>query len=266
MAETAINITIGTIISGIAVIADSIDEYNLKNERILELHREIQMIHPFMKDLQTCSQQVGVHGRLHKLAILLQQIKSWIHSVGKMSKLKHFVFAISHSKQMSKFYIAIKEIKMELGFEMRVGNFQSQTKLNQQMDDLLASLKQSKDYEKIKLLFDTQRDLNDAKLQAHKDFIQEMDLKFNDLIQEHDFEIEKLKCQVQEHRCEIESIRAKIQELESRMVQVEFNCENTERFQKSKSAEFDQLMQMLIENQKKLKEKSIICVNLRLKN
>jgi len=258
MAETAINLTIGSIISGIGLIGVSIEEYNLKNERILELQREIQMITPFIQNLQTtCSPQLGIHGRLQKLAILLQQIKSWINNIGQMSKFKHFFFAISHKKQMNKYYLEIKEIKMELGFEMRVGNFQSQTKLNQQMDDLLDSLKQNssiEDYEKIKLLFDTQRELYDTKLQSHKEFIQEMDLKFNDLIQEHDLEIEKLKCQVQEHQYEIESLKTKIQELESRMNQVEFNCENREGFHKSNSAEFDQLRQMMIEIQKELKE------------
>jgi hypothetical protein len=42
-----------------------------------------------------------------------------------------------------------------------------------------------------------------TKLLAHKEFIQEVDLKFNELIQDHDLEIEKLKCQVQEHQYEI---------------------------------------------------------------
>jgi len=229
MTESAINLTIGSIISGITLIGVSVEEYNLKNERILELQREIQMITPFIQNLQTCSPQVGIHGRLQKLSVLLQQIKSWIHNIGQMSKFKHFFFAISHKKQINKYYLEIKEIKMELGFEMRVGNFQSQTKLNQQMDDLLESLKQNsstEDYEKIKLLFDTQRELYDTKLQAHKEFIQEMDLKFNDLIQEHDLEIEKLKYQVQEHQYEIESLKTKIQELDSRINQVEFNSEN----------------------------------------
>jgi hypothetical protein len=257
MAESAINLTIGSIISGIGLIGVSIEEYNLKNERILELQREIQMISPFIQNLQTSPPQLGIHGRLQKLAILLQQIKSWITSIGQMSKLKHFFFAISHKKQMNKYYLEIKEIKMELGFEMRVGNFQSQTKLNQQMDDLLENMKQNssaEDYEKIKLLFDTQRDLYDTKLQAHKDFIQEMDLKFNELIQEHDIEIEKLKCQVQDHQYEIESLKTKIQELKSRMDQVEFNYENREGLQKLKSVEFEQLKQMMLETQKELKE------------
>ena len=49
---------------------------------------------------------------------------------------------------------------------------------------------------------------------------------------------------------------AKIQELESRTDQIKFYCENTNRFQKLASAEFDQVMQMLIDDQKKLEEKS----------
>jgi len=215
MAETAINLTIGRIISGIGYIGLSIDEYNLKDERILELQREIQMMTPFIQNLQISPIQSGIHNRLQRLLILLQQIKSWINSIGQMSKLKHFFLAISHKKQMNKYYLEIKEIKMELGFEMRVGNFQSQTKLNQQMDDLLDSLKQNsstEDYEKIKLLFDTQRELYDTKLQIHKDFIQEMDMKFNELIQDHEFEIEKLKCEIEQLKKRMDDVEKQLRE------------------------------------------------------
>jgi hypothetical protein len=192
MADTAINLTIGSILSGIGYIGLSIEEYNLKNEKILDLQREIQLITPFIQNFQTCPPQAGIYVRLQKLAILLQQIKIWITDIGQMSKFKHFIFAISHTKQISKFYLDIKEIKLELGFEIRVGNFQSQIKLNEQMDDLLESIKHNTDYEKIKLLFDTQRDLCDAKLETHKEFIREMDCKYNLRIQEQEIEIEQL--------------------------------------------------------------------------
>jgi hypothetical protein len=143
MADTAINFTIRSILSVIGYIGASVKEYNLKNDKILELQLEIHMITPFIQNLQLSPPQLGIHGRLQKLAILLQQIKSWISSIGQMSKFKHLLFAISHKKQMSKYYLDIEEIKMELGFEMRVGNFQSQTKLNQQMDDILENMKKN---------------------------------------------------------------------------------------------------------------------------
>lgn len=212
MAETAINFTIGSILSGIGYIGVSIEEYNLKDERILELQREIQMMTPFIQNLQTSPIQSGIHNRLQRLLILLQQIKSWITNIGQMSKFKHFFFAISHKKQISKYYLEIKEIKMELGFEMKVGNYQSQTKLNQQMDDLLESLKQTEDYEKIKLLFDTQKELYDTKLQIHKEYIQEMDFKFNEIIQDHEFEIEKLKCELEQLKKRMDDVEQQLKE------------------------------------------------------
>lgn len=85
MAETAINLTIGGILSGIGYIGLSIEEYSLKNEKILELQREINMITPFIENLKRCPPQIGIHGRLQKLAILLQQIKIWITEQGQMS-------------------------------------------------------------------------------------------------------------------------------------------------------------------------------------
>jgi hypothetical protein len=210
MAETALNLTLGGILSGIGYICLSIEEYSLNNEKILELQREIQMIVvPF---IQNCPPQAGIYGRLQKLAVLLQQIKSWITNVGQMSKFKHFVFAISHTKQISKFYLDIKEIKMDLGFEMRVGNFQAQAKLNQQMDELLDSLKHTDDYAKIKLLFDTQRDLCNAKLDAHKEFIGEINGKFSLLIQEQDQEIEKFKYELQQLNTRMADVENQLKE------------------------------------------------------
>lgn len=243
MAETAINLTIGGILSGIGYIALSIDEYSLKNEKILELQREINMIAPFIQNMQTSAPQIGIYGRLQKLAVLLQQIKNWIIEIGQMSKFKHFIFAISYTKQISQFYIEIKEIKMELGFEMRVGNFQSQAKLNKQMDDLLESLKKTDDCEKIKLLFDTQRELNEAKLEANRECFQDAVKHLNGLICEQDLRFEELNKRIQnvenfqpatlEHqrillenqKVQLEIIRAKNHALELELMSKEKLCQ-----------------------------------------
>lgn len=80
---------------------------------------------------------------------------------------------------------------------MRVGNFQSQAKLNQQMDDLLESLKHTDDCEKIKLLFDTQRELYNAKLEANKECFQETVGHLNGLMNEYILNMEQLNKRVE---------------------------------------------------------------------
>jgi hypothetical protein len=245
MAETAINITVGGILSGIAFIGASVEQYQLQDENILNLHREIQLIEPFIQNLKISPPQIGIYARLQNLAILLQKIKMWITGIGQMSKFKHFIFAISHKKQILQFYLEIKEIKMELGFELKVGNYQSQTKLNQQIDELLHSLVHSEENEKIKLLFETQKELYDSKLYSYKEFIQEIDDKFNGLIQEHEFEIEKLKLELIQLNKRMENVEKILKEnpfensllefqqiqLENQRIQMEIIKSNNYRYE-----------------------------------
>jgi hypothetical protein len=77
---------------------------------------------------------------------------------------------------------------------------------------LLDSLKHTDDYAKIKLLFDTQRDLCNAKLDAHNEFIREINGKFSLLIQEQDQEIEKFKYELEQLNTRMADVENQLKE------------------------------------------------------
>jgi hypothetical protein len=198
MAESVINLAIGGIISTIYYIKECVELYKIRNENVLELHREIQNLSPCVHNLMLCPHDTSLNGNIQRLAILIAEIHIWIKKFGQMHCLTHFFFSISHKTEITEFYLEIQNIKMNLGFNLKIGNFQSQSKLNQQMDDLLESLKQNESYTKIKELYETQKDLYESKLLNHKAFIEEMDQRHNALIQEHNIEIQKLEIQIQD--------------------------------------------------------------------
>ncbi len=197
MAESVINLAIGGIISTIYYIKECVELYKIRNENVLELHREIQNLSPCVHNLMLCPHDTSLNGNIQRLAILIAEIHIWIKKFGQMHSVKHFFFSLSHKTEITEFYLEIQNIKMNLGFNLKIGNFQSQSKLNQQMDDLLESLRQNESYTKIKELYETQKDLYESKLLNQKAFIEEMGQRHNALIQEHYIEIEKLKTQIE---------------------------------------------------------------------
>jgi hypothetical protein len=106
----------------------------------LKLHSEILVMQPFISTLTHSPDDSGVYNRLQRLLVLLEEIRIWVEGFGLKSRVKQFFLALSHKKDIHLFYSRIQELKRELGFEMKVGNFKAQYLLNQQISELVSGI------------------------------------------------------------------------------------------------------------------------------
>lgn len=106
MTDTAVGYSVGLIVSGIALIGANIEEYEIRHKKVLELHSEILMMQPFISTLTQSPEDSGVHNRLQRLLVLLEEIRIWVEGFGRKSRVKQFFLALSHKKDIHLFLLA----------------------------------------------------------------------------------------------------------------------------------------------------------------
>jgi hypothetical protein len=237
MTDTALGYSVGLVVSGIALIGANIEEYQIRQKKVLELHSEILMMQPFISALTQSPEDSGVHNRLQRLLVLLEEIRIWVESFGRKSKLKQFLLALSHKKEIHLFYSRIQELKRELGFEMKVGNFKAQYLLTQQISELVSGFESAAQTgssvsttEQIKNLIELQQKLCDLKLENQMTYITNMDQRLNILFKEYESEMDVL-------RDEMEKVKQNIAELQHKVASLE-NKSNVETNKLSAFARF----------------------------
>jgi hypothetical protein len=221
MAESVLKGSIGILIMGIKCITSLIQEYNLRNDCVLSLHREILLLRPCIENLKLSSLNSGIHNRLQRLILLIEEIKIWLEMFATKSTLRHFFFALIHKKEINKFYIRIQEIKMEMGFEMKVDSMHHQTKLYDQINSLMEKLNCNNDIEKIKQLLDYQKQIYEMKFDNHLMIVQNVDLKYSKLVAEYESELDEMKQVSSKMQEKIKLMDLKIQEMNEKMVIIE---------------------------------------------
>lgn len=193
MSESFFKGTIGILVTGIKCITSLIQEYNLRNENVLSLHREILLMRPCIENLKFSSLNSGIHSRLQRLIVLIEEIKIWLEMFAAKSSIRHFFFALIHKKEINKFYIRIQEIKMEMGFEMKVDSYHHQNSLCQQISLLLEKLNFNVEIDKIMELVEYQRQMYEIKLEAHLQIIKDIDSKYTTLVSEYECELDDMR-------------------------------------------------------------------------
>lgn len=221
MTESVLKGSIGILVMGIKCITSLIQEYNLRNDSVLSLHREILLLRPCIENLKLSSLNSGIHNRLQRLILLIDEIKIWLEMFATKSTLRHFFFALIHKKEINKFYIRIQEIKMEMGFEMKVDSFYHQTKLYDQINVLMEKLNYNNDIEKIKQLLDFQKQIYEMKLDNHLMIVQNVDLKYTKLVSEYESELDEMKQVSLKMQEKIKLMDMKIQDMNEKMVMIE---------------------------------------------
>jgi hypothetical protein len=197
MAEGVLRNSISILVGAIKGITTLIEEFNLRNESILSLHREILQLRPCIENLQKSADTSGVHNRIQRMVVLLEEIKIWMEVFASKSTLTHFFCALGHKKEINRFYIRIQELKMEMGFEMKVDAHLYQAKLVAQMQELIDSLRGNVDFEKMNAVVEYQRRVYEMKLENHLGIIQDIDLKYSRLVGEYECELDDMKQRTQ---------------------------------------------------------------------
>jgi hypothetical protein len=225
MTDTALGYSVGLIVSGIALIGANIEEYQIRHKKVLELHSEILMMQPFISALTQSPEDSGVHNRLQRLLVLLEEIRIWVESFGRKSTVAQFFLALSHKKDIHIFYSRIQELKKELGFEMKVGNFKAQQQLNQQISELVSGIESAAQItgsrnlttsEQIKNLIELQQKLCDLKLENQMAYITNMDQRLNILFKEYESEMDVLRDEMQRVKENIAELQHKVAALENK--------------------------------------------------
>jgi hypothetical protein len=237
MTDTALGYTVGLLVSGIALISANIEEYEIRHKKVLELHSEILMMQPFISTLTQSPEESGIHNRLQRLLVLLEEIRIWVEGFGRKSKLKQFFLALSHKKEIHLFYSRIQELKRELGFEMKVGNFKAQQQLNQQISELVSGIESAAltgnsvaNIEQIKHLLDLQQKLCDLKLENQMTYITNMDQRLNILFKEYECEMDVLKEEMNKIKESVAELQQKVQVLENKSTTEPFRTSAFGRF------------------------------------
>jgi hypothetical protein len=223
MADSVLKHSIGLLIVGIKNISSLIQEYNLRNENVLSLHREILNLKPCIESLKLSYCNSGLHNRLQRLLILMEEIKIWLEAFATKSCLRHFFFALIHKKEINKFYIRIQELKMEMGFDMKVDSHIYQQNLAIQMNELIDKLKTNIDFEQIKQVIDIQKNMFELKFENHLSIIQNIDLKYSKLISEYEVELDEMKQKTYEMQYKINTMEQSMQEMNEKIILLE-NC------------------------------------------
>jgi hypothetical protein len=223
MTDTALGYSVGLIVSGIALIGANIEEYQIRHKKVLELHSEILMMQPFISALTQSPEDSGVHNRLQRLLVLLEEIRIWLEGFGRKSAVAQFFLALSHKKDIHIFYSRIQELKRELGFEMKVGNFKAQQQLNQQISELVSGIENAAQItgsvttsEQIKNLIELQQKLCDLKLENQMTYITNMDQRLNILFKEYESEMDVLRDEMQKVKESVTELQHKVAALENR--------------------------------------------------
>lgn len=143
MADTATGYAFGAILSGIALIGATVEEFGVRNKKVVALTADVMAMTPFIESLKQSPATSGVHNRLQRLLVLLAEIRQWIRAFGAKSSAEHFLLAIQHKRDVDKFHAQIQALKAELGFEMDVGNFQAHNRIAAQMGEMIETLRAS---------------------------------------------------------------------------------------------------------------------------
>lgn len=252
MAEGVIKHSVGLLIAGIKSISTLISEYNLRNENVLSLHREILNLRPCIENLKVSMSNSGVHNRLQRLLILMEEIKIWLEVFATKSCLRHFFFALIHKKEINKFYIRIQELKMEMGFEMKVDSHLYQQKLSMQLDELMEKLKSNIDYEQIKELIELQKNIYEMKFENHLSIIQNVDLKYSKLISEYEVELDEVKQRSYEMQNKINAMEQRLHEMNEKIILLD-NCRKC-----NNKKEYLEYLEVKIDKRHKESEKELM--------
>jgi hypothetical protein len=213
MAESVVKGSVGLLVMGIKCITALIQEYNLQNESVLSLHREILLLRPCIENLKTSSIHSGIHNRLQRLIVLIEEIRIWLEAFAAKSSLGHFFFALIHKKEINNFYIRIQEIKMEMGFEIKVDSYQHQSTLYTQINVLLEKLNSNQDIDKIKELLDIHKQMYEIKFENHITIIKNVDMKYSRLISEYEIELDDMRNQTNDMQIRITQMDDRIKEI-----------------------------------------------------
>lgn len=221
MAEGVLRNSISILVGAIKGITMLIEEFNLRNESILSLHREILQLRPCIENLQKSADTSGVHNRIQRMVVLLEEIKIWMEVFASKSTLTHFFCALGHKKEINRFYIRIQELKMEMGFEMKVDAHLYQARLVAQMQELIDSLRGNADFEKMNAVVEYQRRVYEMKLENHLGIIQDIDLKYSRLVGEYECELDDMKQRTQTMQHQIDMMESRMLDLHDKVIMIE---------------------------------------------
>jgi hypothetical protein len=155
------------------------------------------------------------------MVVLLEEIKIWMEVFASKSTLTHFFCALGHKKEINRFYIRIQELKMEMGFEMKVDAHLYQAKLVAQMQELIDSLRGNVDFEKMNAVVEYQRRVYEMKLENHLGIIQDIDLKYSRLVGEYECELDDMKQRTQTMQHQIDMMESRMLDLHDKVIMIE---------------------------------------------
>jgi hypothetical protein len=215
--------------SCITGINDAIVQYKCSNVYILKFYQDISTLQNISDKFIGCEVDQNINKNLQGLLVLIKEIEIWITEFCKKHFFSKLFLSSFHKYQMNNFYFRIDEIKCNLGFDIKIENFKSHKKLNDQINNLLENFKKNpSDYEKIKDLLKYQEQLFELKLENYNNSIEDIDKKHKELDdknKENNDEFIKLKEEIQMIKNNTQSF-----ELEKLKIELELEKVKLEKF------------------------------------